>query len=663
MEDVKEGPNFMFDSSNFSKYIVTCSDVYFRDFTPFVVKIDKEFANENRVLYFFRNRKMGKSLFLSCLDYYYNLLHEKISSKLFAKLIINDHKSPLKNKMIVLKLDFSRGLCPKNIDAFHENFNSYVNRRLEKLKTKYPKFLFEIQKNCEMTLEEMQDSAEDKGFKVLILIDEYDASLNRLLSRSEEIKKLKFNPTESDNVSLPFRNFFSALKAILQNSDNFYLVFTGLSPQSLNDFTSGFNIGKNIGAEKNYADMLGYPEKFVEEGIQKLNLPSDFSDSILKKLRDENNGYIYFYHPDTISLYNPAKINYALAHIQQNLQDNAVQNVIKNKNMKEFMFWIFNYWENKDTKPADSVLTYLTNVENLDNFLWKVLNPYQSLKLSKNICGPDLSFWNFNDEDQLISFLFYHGALTYAPVQTDSTEELQYFVRIPNKCAEMEYFDRLRKKVKLNANVELYELFQQNNISPLLLKIEAYMKENSKVPDIAQSKEDGLDWCIYTFLKLEIFDQVERQYAIKFPGKTFYADIVIFPKAFSNKIFVVEEKSVPFIKMAKPLQKYINEKYPGENKYLGLNSNDWRFLSQAYNQFFHEDNAWREEMNEIMVEIYNSSLKKTTHMTIDTIINEAKAQVKLYGSKLKGEFPEKEIVKFVVIRLGPSKLISYSVDN
>ena len=382
---------------------------FFYDFTEFIIKIDHLFTHTNQTLLLLRNRRMGKSLFLDSLNFYYNLDFKDNFQANFENLVVQNHSSPLKNSMYVLKLDFST-ISNISFEDFNKSFNNQVNDTLVRMKQSYTKFGFAIQEDCTRSLQNLAADIKAQNFSLLILIDEYDTSLTQFFHRPEELQKFKYNSDDSIKVMSVFRNFFATLKLIVQYP-KIYLFIAGVSPQSLNDFTSGFNIGYYLGEQDEYAGILGYPEEFVMKGIMWLNIPEPFQEAVLNKLKEDNNGYQYAYAPEIKSVYNPAKINYCFLMMQNKLKKDYIKN---EKDLKRFMKFLFDFAKNKDSRPAGSTLDSLTLIKDVDKILFKILNN-PKLCLMEKISRPSLSFWDFHKETQVISYLYYCGALTYAP--------------------------------------------------------------------------------------------------------------------------------------------------------------------------------------------------------------------------------------------------------
>ena len=94
----------------------------------------------NRTLLLFRNRRMGKTLFLDCLNCYYNLNFKEKSEQIFTNLAVQKHQSALKNSMYVLVLDFS-SIGITNFEVFNKSLDLEINRSIQAMKKKIQIFV------------------------------------------------------------------------------------------------------------------------------------------------------------------------------------------------------------------------------------------------------------------------------------------------------------------------------------------------------------------------------------------------------------------------------------------------------------------------------------------------------------------------------------------
>ena len=113
--------------------------------------------------------------------------------------------------------------------------------------------LFKLVNRCQMSDQ-----------KLYVIIDEYDNFANSILATDghEDYKSL----THGDGF---FRSFFKILKSGTTGSGApiSRLFITGVSPITLDDVTSGFNIGKNISLDMAFNEMLGFRQEDVVEMI------------------------------------------------------------------------------------------------------------------------------------------------------------------------------------------------------------------------------------------------------------------------------------------------------------------------------------------------------------------------------------------------------------
>ncbi|MCP4146410.1 MAG: AAA family ATPase, partial [bacterium] len=101
--------------------------------------------------------------------------------------------------------------------------------------------------------------------ELFILIDEYDHFANTILATygSKNYESL----THGEGF---FKAFFSVLKggATGSGAPVSRLFITGVSPVTMDDVTSGFNIGKNISTDPDFNEMLGFTRTEVSGLIE-----------------------------------------------------------------------------------------------------------------------------------------------------------------------------------------------------------------------------------------------------------------------------------------------------------------------------------------------------------------------------------------------------------
>ena len=230
-------------------------NLYYVDKTMFIPELEKQPRN----LFFIRPRRFGKSIFLSMLYSYYDCTQSHKFQSLFGNLWIGQHPTPLQGKYQVLFLDFSQ--ITGNIDKLGTKFNSYLSINLDAFVRQYSEYyqaeMEEIlaQEDFEEKMELIFKAAKAHQYHLYLIIDEYDNFTNVILNERGE--KVYHAITHADGF---YRDVFKKFKG------NFERIFMmGVSPVTLDDVTSGFNIGWNISIKPEFDEMLGFSTKDVVE--------------------------------------------------------------------------------------------------------------------------------------------------------------------------------------------------------------------------------------------------------------------------------------------------------------------------------------------------------------------------------------------------------------
>ena len=230
-------------------------NLYYVDKTMFIPELEKQPRN----LFFIRPRRFGKSIFLSMLYSYYDCTQSHKFQSLFGNLWIGQHPTPLQGKYQVLFLDFSQ--ITGNIDKLGTKFNSYLSINLDAFVRQYSEYyqaeMEEIlaQEDFEEKMELIFKAAKAHLYHLYLIIDEYDNFTNVILNERGE--NVYHAITHADGF---YRDVFKKFKG------NFERIFMmGVSPVTLDDVTSGFNIGWNISIKPEFDEMLGFSTKDVVE--------------------------------------------------------------------------------------------------------------------------------------------------------------------------------------------------------------------------------------------------------------------------------------------------------------------------------------------------------------------------------------------------------------
>jgi len=242
---------------------------YYVDKTRFIKNIEEK----GNYLFFIRPRRFGKSLFLSTLESYYDIAYKEDFDSIFKGTDIYNTPTETKNSFMILKMNFSK--VDPSPDKVEDSFIEMVINDFIFFVTRYKKYL-DIDKNAAISRIQSQKSAADvlntlitlckeKEHRLYIIIDEYDNFANTILSEAGESEFKKIT-----HGSGFLRAFFYVLKAGTSDSNApiSRLFMTGVSPITLDDVTSGFNIASSISLDTDLNEMLGFTQADVEEMIE-----------------------------------------------------------------------------------------------------------------------------------------------------------------------------------------------------------------------------------------------------------------------------------------------------------------------------------------------------------------------------------------------------------
>ena len=161
-------------------------------------------------------------------------------------------------------------------------------------------------------LTELFQYAGDHDIALYVLIDEYDNFANTVLAYHGAEAYHSF--THGGGF---YRNFFATLKSGADRSGGGLerLFITGVSPITMDDVTSGFNIGTNISLEPDFNEMVGFTETEVQRLVETYRERGVFNqdiDTAMRIMGEWYNGYRFAKAAET-DLYNTDLVLYYAA--------------------------------------------------------------------------------------------------------------------------------------------------------------------------------------------------------------------------------------------------------------------------------------------------------------------------------------------------------------
>ena len=234
---------------------------YYVDKTRYIEKVEKA----NKYFFFIRPRRFGKSLTLSMLRHYYDINQTDKFDRLYGDLYIGKHPTPNHNKYLIIYLNFA--VVNADLGNYRSALDAHCRTEFTILCDRYSSLLPSNLKENLMKedgavkqLDILYKVANEVGLKIYLFIDEYDHFTNHILSDAARLNEYKGETHGTGYL----RTFFDTIKAGTDSSIERVFI-TGVSPVTLDDLTSGFNIGTNYSLDYDFNEMVGFTEEEVRE--------------------------------------------------------------------------------------------------------------------------------------------------------------------------------------------------------------------------------------------------------------------------------------------------------------------------------------------------------------------------------------------------------------
>lgn len=390
---------------------------YYVDKTMYLPMLE----DEADALFFIRPRRFGKSLFISMMQAYYDIGMRDRFQELFGNLWIGSHPTEYQGQFQILYLDFSK--IGGDITELKENFNTYCNDCIDNFIEKYQKYYSErvVEKvlkaeTAARKLNLIGIASEKEKSPLYLIVDEYDNFTNVVLNEHGE--KVYRALTHASGF---YREIFKVFKGMFSR-----IFMTGVSPVTLDDLTSGFNIGWHISTKPSFNQMLGFSTEDVREMIEYYKtsgkIQADYdTDTIIGNIKPWYDNYCF--------------------------SADALLTQSKVFNCDMVLYYIRNYMENgkspaqmidPNTKTDYNKMKKLLQLDKLDGNRKGVL--YKIAEEGEIVSTLATSFpaSALTDPNIFISLLFYYGMLTIKGTRGD-----KMIFCIPNNNVRKQYYEYL----------------------------------------------------------------------------------------------------------------------------------------------------------------------------------------------------------------------------
>jgi hypothetical protein len=410
-------------------------DRYYVDKTGYLSKLEE--AGE--FLFFIRPRRFGKSLFISMMKYYYDVFYKDRFEELFKSTSVYEHPTEEQGKYLVLALNFSlvetggnkiehsfvnhvRDLVVDFIQRYHDHLsaNSELDYFSKNIKTGT---------SAADIFSSLMVLTRGANQPLYLIIDEYDNFANTILTTSGESAYHALTHGEG-----MLRSFFNMVKGGATGNDAPIkrLFITGVSPVTMDDVTSGFNIGKQVSRDLNLSRMLGFTPDDVAEMVEyyRENGKITHNSALLMEIMTQWYGNYRFSEDDDVTLFNSDMVLYFL------------ENYMKRQKPPEDLI-------DRNVRIDYGKLRYLIIIDQDQNKLPATNGNFSKLKqiieeggtTSKIVDG--FSLREMKDPNNFRSLLFYFGLLTISNRERD-----RYRLKIPNETVKRLYYDYIDSAYK-----------------------------------------------------------------------------------------------------------------------------------------------------------------------------------------------------------------------
>ena len=481
-------------------------NLYYVDKTSYLPALE----DTGNYLSLIRPRRFGKSVFISMLQAYYDIAKADRFDHLFDGLWIQQHPTPLKNTFQVVYFDFS--LISAGRGELEENFNTYcaivMDSFIERYKDYYSEEFYRKVKatdNAGTKMKLVNNEAQQKGYPLYLIIDEYDNFTNVILRDGG--KDLFRNLTHTSGF---YREYFKLFKAMFSR-----VFLIGVSPVTLDDLSSGYNIDWNISQDPRFNAMLGFSEADTHEMFcyyqanGKLRPEADI-EAMMAEMKPWYNNYCF--SPDCLEddrLYNCDMVLYYLRH--QIFYGRAPREMV-----------------DKNIRTDYKKLKMLADIDrgNQRENRMSVIEEIAATGTVTMTLKTSFPAEYVTDDSNFRSLLYYYGLLTM-----DSEEWGQLKMVIPNNCVKEQYWSFMRDYFQRSMTMDLsalesclFGLAKDGDWQTLIQYIASAYKANSSIRDSILG-EHNLQGFFKAYLALNNLYLVEPEIELNYG----YSDFLLLP--------------------------------------------------------------------------------------------------------------------------------------
>ena len=395
-------------------------DCYYVDKTHYIPLIE----NANKYFFYIRPRRFGKSLTISMLRHYYNILEADKFERWYGDLYIGKHPTPERNSYLIIYLNFA--VVNAELNSYRQSLDAHCNTEFNFFCDVYAQYLPEgikeemnKKKGAVEQLDYLYKECIKTNQQIYLFIDEYDHFTNKILSEPSCLEDYK---SETHGTGY-LRSFFDTVKAGTDSTIKRCFV-TGVSPVTMDDLTSGFNIGTNYSLSPEFNEMTGFNEEEVRAMLDYYATTCQFhhsTDELIEAMKPWYDNYCFAEQSyGSTTMYNSNMVLYFVDNYIRNrgyMPRNMVEENIRVDYNKLRMLI------RKDKEFAHDASTIQTLVQ----------QGYVTGELKTGFPAETVA-----EPDNFISLLFYFGMLTISGTLEGETK-----LTIPNQVVREQLYSYL----------------------------------------------------------------------------------------------------------------------------------------------------------------------------------------------------------------------------
>ena len=322
---------------NWAEIVREC---HFVDNTAYIRELE-----ECKTPVFLRPKRFGKSIVCSMLAHYYDVNLKDRFDELFGKTDIGRNPTPLRNSFLVLQFDFST-VQVGTLAEIERNFWENVKRSVGLLiaREKHLADWGDVAKaqNPADLIDAVRSVIRENNLPPLyVIIDEYDNFTNELVvsGRDLEYNAVCGHDARGDVTRESFfKAFFKSFKAGLADGTVGRTYFTGVLPITLDDLSSGFNVGTVVSLRSDLLNLVGFTKeqarRYVDEIFAEHGLPAELKPMVISDLESFYDGY--HFTPESEPLYNATICNW---YLQQLVAERRIPRIVIDANVRTDIGW------------------------------------------------------------------------------------------------------------------------------------------------------------------------------------------------------------------------------------------------------------------------------------------------------------------------------------